>query len=430
MYRVLNLLASQAAISLENTRLYHDLSERERESRLIVENIPGLVALLGASGDLEVVNHQILDYTGRTLQDLKQWGTNDAVHPDDLPEVIDSFTRAIVAGSPYDIRQRLRRSDGVYRWFRNSGFPVRDADGQVVRWCVLLTDIDDQKRAEDAIRASERNLKLTVDTIPALAWSARPDGSAEFFNQHYLHFIGLSAEQASGWGWTTAVHAEDLSAVTAAWQRIMASQAPGEAEARLRRYDGEYRWFLFRANPLRDETGRIVKWYGVNTDIDDLKRAEEELRRSEAFLVEGQRLARMGNFVWHIGTSDISWSEEVYRMFEFEPGTRVTVELIGSRVHPQDLPLLYDMVERAQHGDSYVEYEHRLVMPDNSVKHLHLVAHAGRDDQGELEYIGAVQDVTRRRLAEEALEKGATPRSPTCPGSQHSARSQRRSPMR
>ena len=189
---VLKLLASQAAISLENTRLYRDLGERERESRLIVESIPGLVALLGASGDLEVVNHQILDYTGRTLQELKQWGTSDVVHPDDLPEVIDSFTRAIVAGSPYDIRQRLRRCDGVYRWFRNSGFPVRDADGQVVRWCVLLTDIDDQKRAEDAIRASERNLKLTVDTIPALAWSARPDGSAEFFNQHYLHFIGLS----------------------------------------------------------------------------------------------------------------------------------------------------------------------------------------------------------------------------------------------
>ena len=316
---VLKLIASQAAISLENTRLYRDLGERERESRLIVESIPGLVALLGASGDLEVVNHQILDYTGRALQELKQWGTSDVVHADDLPKVIDSFTRAIVAGSPYDIRQRLRRFDGVYRWFRNSGLPVRDTDGQVVRWCVLLTDIDDQKRAEDAIRASERNLKLTVDTIPALAWSARPDGSAEFFNQHYLHFIGLSAEQASGWGWTTAVHAEDLSAVTAAWQRIMASQAPGEAEARLRRYDGEYRWFLFRANPLRDETGRIVKWYGVNTDIDDLKRAEEELRRSEAFLVEGQRLARMGNFVWHIGTGDISWSEEVYRMFEFEP---------------------------------------------------------------------------------------------------------------
>ena len=128
----------------------------------------------------------------------------DTIHPEDLPHVIDVFTRSIASGSPYEIVQRFRRSDGVYRWFANRGFPVRDTNGDVVRWCVLLTDIDDRKRAEDALRASERNLALIIDTIPALAWSARPDGSAEFFNQHYLNFIGFSAEQASGWGWTAA----------------------------------------------------------------------------------------------------------------------------------------------------------------------------------------------------------------------------------
>ena len=136
----------------------------------------------------------------RTLEELKQWGTNDTVHPEDLPHVIQVFTQSIASGSPYEIVQRLRRSDGVYRWFQNNGFPLRDASGHIVRWCVLLTDIDDRKRAEEALVASERNLKLIIDTIPALAWSARPDGSAEFFNQHYLDFIGLSAEQASGLG--------------------------------------------------------------------------------------------------------------------------------------------------------------------------------------------------------------------------------------
>ena len=130
-----------------------------------------------------------------------------------------------------------------------------------------------------ALRASERNLKLLVDTIPAPAWTARPDGTAEFFNQQYLDFMGLSAEQARDSGWTAAVHPEDMDGLAAAWQRIMASEAPGEAEARLRRQDGAYRWFLFRANPLRDESGTVVKWYGVNTDIEDRKRAEAELRR-------------------------------------------------------------------------------------------------------------------------------------------------------
>jgi formate hydrogenlyase transcriptional activator len=165
----------------------------------------------------------------------------------------------------------------VYRWFLNCGLPVRDPSGQIARWCVLLTDIDERKRAEDALRASEGNLQLIIDTIPAQAWSARPDGSAEFFNQHYLDFVGLSAEQASGWGWTAAVHPEHLNQLSASWQRIMASEAAGETEARLRQYDGCYRWFLFRANPLRDEAGAIVRWYGVNTDIEDRKRAEAEL---------------------------------------------------------------------------------------------------------------------------------------------------------
>ena len=251
------------------------LRESERESRVILDNIPGLVALLSATGDVELVNRQVLEDFGQTLEELRQWGTNDTVHPDDLPHVIEAFSRSIASGTPYDISQRFRRSDGVYRWFDNSGFPLRDANGHIVRWCVLLTDIDERKRAEDALRASERNLKLIVDTMPALAWAARPDGSAEFFNQHYLDFVGLSAEQASDWGWAVAVHPEDMNGLAATWQRIMASEAPGETEARLRRHDGEYRWFLFRVNPLRDESGTIVKWYGVNTDIEDTKRLNQ-----------------------------------------------------------------------------------------------------------------------------------------------------------
>ena len=381
------------------------LRESERESRLIVDSIPGLVALLGATGDVEVVNRRVFEYFGQTLEELRQWGTNDTIHPEDLPHVIEVFMSSIASGSPYEIVQRFRRSDGVYRWFLNSGFPLRDPNGHIVRWCVLLTDIDERQRAEDAVRASERNLKLIIDTIPALAWSARPDGSAEFFNQHYLDFMGMSAEQAGDWGWTAAVHPEDLNGVTTTWRRIIASGAPGELEARLRRHDGTYRWFLFRANPLRDESGVIVKWYGTHTDIDDRKRAEEALRRSEAFLVEGQHLARLGNFAWNLATGEIAWSEQVYRMFEFEPGTRMTLDLIASRVHPEDMPILGDMVERAQRGVSDFEYEHRLLMPDQSVKHLHLIAHRTRDEQGPLEYIGAVQDVTQRRRAEEALNK-------------------------
>jgi hypothetical protein len=125
----------------------------------------------------------------------------------------------------------------------------------------------------------------------------------------------------------------------------------------------------------------------------------------DTYLGEGQKLSRIGNFSWLVATDDIKWSDQLYRIFEFDPGVPVTFELIGSRVHPEDLSLLYDMIEKAQHEVSDFEYEHRLLMPDNSVKYLHLIAHGSRDSRGRLEYIGAVQDATQRRFSEEALSK-------------------------
>src|SRR5262249_18839168 len=213
----------------------------------------------------------------------------------------------------------------MYRWFQNSGFPLRDTSGQIVRWCVLLTDIDDLKRAEEALAASERSLKLIIDTIPALAWSARPDGSAQFFNQHYLDFIGLSAEQASGWGWTAAVHPEDLNGLTATWQRIMASEAPGEAEARIRRLCREHRRFIFRAGAVRDEPPADVKWDWGNSDLEGRKRAEAGVRGGSDSFSDVQRLSKTGSFITDLVGDDHNWSEETYRIFDFEPGTKVTV---------------------------------------------------------------------------------------------------------
>ena len=387
-------------------------------------------------------------------------------------------------------------------------------------------------RPEKSIQLNERELKLIVDTIPALVWSGRPDGSAEFFNQHFLDYIGLTSDQASDWGWTTAIHPEDREGLVLTWQAIMASEQPGEGEARLRRHDGEYRWFLFRADPVRDESGRVVKWYGINIDIterqlalerlqsnqdlldlaqksagarafdwypqqeinyfspeqevlyglapgafdgkfktwkkmiyapdwptvvDAIKHAkqrgkvtveyrvvwpdgtlhwlstngrmffddagepvrvvgftsdvtrqklvEEELRRSEAFLAQAQRLSRTGSFSWRIATDEITWSDQLYRIYELDPGTTITLDVIRTRVHPEDLTLYEKMVEQARNGSDDFEWQYRLLMPDRSIKYMHAVAHLIRDGNGELEYIAAVQDVTARRASEEALDK-------------------------
>jgi PAS domain S-box-containing protein len=134
-------------------------------------------------------------------------------------------------------------------------------------------------------------------------------------------------------------------------------------------------------------------------------RSEEELRRSEAFLAEGQRLSSTGSFCWKVATDEITWSEQLYRIFEFEPGTPVTTERIKSRVHPEDVPMLNERIEWARASGADFEYPHRLLMPDGSVKYVNAIAHGSLDTEGRLEYIGAVQDVTQRRMSEEALAK-------------------------
>ena len=154
-----------------------------------------------------------------------------------------------------------------------------------------------------------------------------------------------------------------------------------------------------------DDEGKPLRMVGFTSDVTPRKLVEEELRRSAALLAEGERLSLTGTFSWRVATDEIIWSEQVYRIFDFAPTVTVTLELIATRVHPDDMPLLFEMTERARRDGSDFEYEHRLLMPDHSVKYLHLVAHGTRDENGQLEYIGAVQDVTERRLSEEALSE-------------------------
>jgi hypothetical protein len=158
----------------------------------------------------------------------------------------------------------------------------------------FLRDITDRKSAEAALLASERSLRSIIDTIPTLAWSAQVDGSVDFLNRRWLEFTGLSAEQAHGFGWSGAIHPDDAKGLLENLQAALASGTPVDAEARMRRFDGAYRWFLFRASPLRDDSGKIVKWYATNVDIEDRKQADEALRNTQARLNRAMQVATGG----------------------------------------------------------------------------------------------------------------------------------------
>ena len=732
------------------------LPAEELSLRAVLDSVPTFIGLAGPSGGVDYFNRFALDFLGATLEDLEGWKATRMVHPDELPGVLAAWTRSVESGEPYDCVHRVRRADGLYRWFQVRGLPLRDEAGRVTRWFVVNNDIDEQKRAEDLlagekqlldlvargrspqdildafcrlvesalagcrctvmlldpsgtrmdlcagpslparyieaiaecaigaeigpcpmaarlreqiiapdlaletrwaatrwpamamahglrccwstpiiaksgetlgvfaiyyghprspgrqdlalidqlthiagtaiermhsqltlrqalndVRASGDRLRSILDAVPGFVWSTAPDGSVDFLNQRWSEYTGMPLEEARDFGWTSAVHPDDAVALATYWQGLLEAGQPGEYEARLRRHDGAYRWFLIRAVPQRDESGRLVRWYGANTDIEDRKQAElllagekqllglmaggallapilvetcrliervldgalcaivlvdprrshvspdgeamlhlqsgaaptapaalmeaavgrvaeadanpialaalrnglvvsadlaqeprweswrsialaqgiraswsmpigsghgmaagvlsilfrkpkapdaahealiarfahlaniaiecarweSALRQSEAFLAKAQRLSLTGTFAWRVKEDEIAWSEEIYRIVEVDPAASPTFELLYTRIHPEDIPAFADVFKRQRLEGRDFEHEHRLLMPDGRIKHVHLVAHATRDEDGGLEYIAAVQDITQRRLSEEALGK-------------------------
>jgi len=204
----------------------------------------------------------------------------ERILPEDRGRLTEMVQQAVREGKDFEVDFRIDLPDGPTRYVHSVGHPLVGDSGEVIELVGTHIDVTEQhlakealQKAFDEIKKSEDRLRLVIDTIPTLVWRARPDGVPDFLNQPALDYTGLSLDQAET-GWPRAFHPDDKKSMLVKWSAIRASGMPGELEARLRRFDGEYRWFLFRAVPLRDEHGNIVKWYGSSTDIEDRKRAE------------------------------------------------------------------------------------------------------------------------------------------------------------
>jgi PAS domain S-box-containing protein len=267
------------------------------------------------------------------------------------------------------------------------------------------------QRQNELLQRSERELHEVIETIPSMAWSAAADGAAEFFNGRWLAYAGLTPDQAHGWGWTVAVHPDDLSVLVDYWRTVIASGQSGEIEARLRRFDGVYRWFLFRATPSLDDNGRVVKWYGTNTDIEERKRAEQALRRSEAYLAEAQRLTHTGTCAIDGASREtLYWSEEMFRLFGFDPQQGLPMwDQWLQRIHPEDRDRVKMAGDRTFIKKVDCDVEFRIVKPDGTLKQIHGIGHPVLNPEGELvQVVGTMVDITERRRAEEALKRSET----------------------
>jgi formate hydrogenlyase transcriptional activator len=259
----------------------------EQNLQLIFDGLPGLIATMTAAGEVEVVNRPVLEYFGKTLAELKGWTASDAVHPEDLPRVIAAWRRSAQTGQTYDVDHRFRRADGAYRWFHARGRPLHDAEGRIVRWYNVLTDIDERKTAEEKLRQDEQELRRIIDAIPQTITVLAPDGSTLYVNQAVLDYTGLTRDEVMAADFRARVfHPDDVERVRDERQQALTRGLPFANEQRARRKDGQYRWFLIQYNPLRDEQGQILRWYATGTDIDERKQAEERVHKENLALRE------------------------------------------------------------------------------------------------------------------------------------------------
>ena len=281
----------------------HEQHPNTAEGRAILDALPAIAWCKLPDGSNEFVNQRWQDYTGIPEDEARGQGWQAAVHPDDLPKLTEKWAEMVASGTGGEFEGRLRRRDGVFRWFLARFEPVRDDAGEIVRWYGTSTDIDALKQAEAKLREDERALRRITDAIPQNIVVLDPDGSPIYANQATLDYTGLTMADVISSDFRTRIfHPEDLKRVRDPRQAALADGLPFELELRALGKDGQYRWFLIRYKPFHDEQGRLVSWYATGTDIDDRKRAEDRTRNENVALRE--EIVHSSMFEEIVGSSD------------------------------------------------------------------------------------------------------------------------------
>jgi PAS domain S-box-containing protein len=262
------------------------------------------------------------------------------------------------------------------------------------------------ERAEQALRESEHKFRQITETMPGLVWSTGPDGEPTHFNQRLLDYSGIPSEAFMHGGWEGFVHSADYPETAEAFYLAIETGTSYQRVMRLRRADGKFRWHDARSEPLRDQQGCIVQWYGLAVDIDERKKAEDRLRRSEAYLADAERLTHSGSLAYN-ETAILYFSDETYRIFGFDPREGLpSREAVVGRVQPDDRERGLEEARKAVEQKRDYTLEFRIVLPDGAVKYIELKAHPRFSASGELlEVVSTIIDVTERKRADDALRE-------------------------
>ena len=292
-------LRSQEALE----RALDDLKNSEKKLRQVIDTIPTLAWSILPDGSNEFLNKRWHEYTGLSAAQSHGSGWQVAIHPEDRVLLLQKWQGLLASGEPGEMEARLRRHDGVFRWFLMRVEPLRDDTGKIVRWYGTCTDIETLKQTEAQLREDERELRRITDLIPQAIVVQDPSGTPIYANQATLDYTGLTAEDVIAPLFRERIfHPDDLERLREQRKAALGRGLPFEIEQRARRNDGQYRWFLIRYNPFRNDQGLVTRWYATGTDIDDRVRAEERTRNENLALRE--QIDRDSMFEDIVGSSE------------------------------------------------------------------------------------------------------------------------------
>lgn len=372
--------------------------------RVLASSLPAIVGVWSPSGEPVFFNERWYEYTGLPRGTASAAELRGVVHPQEIAGVEGLWRDALRTGEPFVVEARVRRDDGVYRWHLGSVAPVRDDAGAIRTWISSIIDIDDRKRAEEALRQSEKRYRQLADAMPQIVWTARPNGVIDYVNSRLFEIFGPVDTRHAGKAWRAVIHPADADRAVAAWRESIASGTPYEVENRyLRPSDGRYRWYLTRALPARDDSGRIVRWYGTSTDIDDRKRTEQALSVSEERF--RQLADAMPQIVWtarpdgFVDYFNRRWYEFVGPSSERVPGDWLSV------VHPEDGQASLDAWNESLETGTPFQMKERLREGATGRYRWHLSrALPVRDGAGEIvRWFGTSTEIEELVRAEQAL---------------------------
>jgi PAS domain S-box-containing protein len=379
--------------------------------RQILDSSPALIHTGKPDGSLDFFNRTWCEFVGKPAEALHGWGWVACIHPSDIGVLVEKWRESIDTGDPLEVEARVRRADGKFRWMLHRTIALRGADGTIIQWHGSSIEIEGQKQLEESLRRNVEELQTNKYFLAEAqrlgqmgSWFFNPAGGFDYWSSELFRIYGLDPARDAPTleEYLACLHSHDREFMASLIKQMIAEGLGCDVTKRIVRPDGDVRHIRCVGAPIL-ENGILKGIVGNAIDVTEHELLTQELRRREAYLAEAQRLSHTGSFGWRPRCGENVWSDETYRIFEYDPAEKITLAMIVERVQPEDRNLVLELIEQASTSGGAFDCEYRLLFPGDRIKYVRVLAKPLQTASDDLEFAGAVIDITEAKRAEEKI---------------------------